>query len=683
MPAASRDLFFPWHQNPYYFGLRFMGFFIQNPDAGKVIGQFPHLFPASIAIGYDLNGLTGARDTVGVWAMLGLVAVYLVGARLFGPVAAAGACTLLAVNVVQVWFARYPNSETVMQALVFAALLAFARATEGSRAFFGTIAGALLGLMLFLRYDVVLAMAAFVAAATVVPRDNRVGAAFVVALVATGLLGLWYLANPMVAYSAYPLGFTRDRGGWALVGVGVAGIGAFRWLARKDSVVRVVRRSLPAALGVAVTVLAIYAYFFRVESGRTALHDAMAFRTFAWYITPWALGLAVAGLAALLPFRFWRDPAFFITLITFGLFFFYKTRIVPEHFWASRRFLAVILPGVLIVIAGVTSVIVDRALERMAKGIRLSGDWRAPLGAVLTAVLLMPLGLVFWRASAPVRSHVEYEGLIPALEKLADSIGPRDIVVVESRDAGSDVHVLALPLAYIYSKHVLVLDSAAPAKRALENFVSWAETTYERVLFLGGGGTDLLSRHLGAELLHADRFQVKEYDARVNDYPQGVRRKDLEFGVYRLTRNDPAPRGPVGFDIGKDDDLNVVRFHARERQGDTPFRWSGPQSFILLLGIPAEARTIELWMSNGGRPPQSGPATVEIALGVDVLGSVTVGQPLTRYTIALPPELAARAAASDDPARLRLRVAPWVPAETLGGSDSRQLGVMVTRVEVR
>ena len=43
----------------------------------------------------------------------------------------------------------------------------------------------------------------------------------------------------------------------------------------------------------------------------------------------------------------------------------------------------------------------------------------------------------------------------------------------------------------------------------------------------------------------------------------------------------------------------------------------------------------------------------------------------------------AAAAASDDPARLRVRVAPWVPAETLGSSDTRPLGVMVTRVEVR
>ena len=169
VPAASRDLFFPWHKTRNYYGLRFMGFFIRDPGTGQVIGQFPHLFPASIAIGYDVNGLSGARDAVGAWALLGLVAVYLVGARLVGPLAAASAGLLLAVNVVQVWFSRYPNSETPMQALVFAALLAFARATEGSRLFFGALSGALLGLMLFLRYDVVLAMAAFAGAATVMP----------------------------------------------------------------------------------------------------------------------------------------------------------------------------------------------------------------------------------------------------------------------------------------------------------------------------------------------------------------------------------------------------------------------------------------------------------------------------------------------------------------------------------
>jgi hypothetical protein len=381
--------------------------------------------------------------------------------------------------------------------------------------------------------------------------------------------------------------------------------------------------------------------------------------------------------------RFWQAPAFFFTLSAYSVFFFYKTRIVPEHFWASRRFLAVILPGTVIVLAWLARVVADRAAGLTPETDGQVRSRRPIVAALLVIGLLTPLGVAFWQASAPIRSHVEYEGLIPALEKLAQTIGPRDLVIVESRDAGSDLHVLALPLAYIYAKSVLVLDSAGPAKRSLENFVSWAEATYERVLFLGGGGTDLLSRHLAATFISGDRFQVKEYDARTNEYPHGVRRKDLEFGLYRLTRQDPEPPGPIGFLIGEDDDLNVVRFHARERQGDMPYRWTGPQSFILLLGIPAEARRISLWMSNGGRPSTAGPATVEIALDEDVLGSVTVTRQVVEYTVDLPPVLAARAAASDDPSRLRLRVSPWVPAEALGGSDTRQLGVMVTRVEVR
>src|SRR5204863_551593 len=123
---------------------------------GHVIGQFPHLFPASIAIGYGLDGLTGARRATGAWAMLGVLAVYFAGARLFGRAAAAAAAALLALNVIQVWFARYPNAAVVMQPLLFAALLANARAHVDGDRFFAPVAGVLLGLLLFLRFVAVL-----------------------------------------------------------------------------------------------------------------------------------------------------------------------------------------------------------------------------------------------------------------------------------------------------------------------------------------------------------------------------------------------------------------------------------------------------------------------------------------------------------------------------------------------
>ena len=67
LPAASRDLFILRRESDAYYGLRFMGYFVTNPDTGRIVGQFPHLYPIWIAIGYGVDGLTGARQTIGVW----------------------------------------------------------------------------------------------------------------------------------------------------------------------------------------------------------------------------------------------------------------------------------------------------------------------------------------------------------------------------------------------------------------------------------------------------------------------------------------------------------------------------------------------------------------------------------------------------------------------------------------
>ncbi len=75
VPVFARDLFFPRHMHGQgqprtdYYGIRFMGFPLQDPDTGVTVGQFPHLFPASIAIGYGLDGLSGARRVTPFWAI--------------------------------------------------------------------------------------------------------------------------------------------------------------------------------------------------------------------------------------------------------------------------------------------------------------------------------------------------------------------------------------------------------------------------------------------------------------------------------------------------------------------------------------------------------------------------------------------------------------------------------------
>src|SRR5579862_1907046 len=65
VPAGARDLFFHDYHRGEYYSIRFMGFFMQDPSAGLSIGQFPHLYPASIALAYDLDGLPWALGVVG------------------------------------------------------------------------------------------------------------------------------------------------------------------------------------------------------------------------------------------------------------------------------------------------------------------------------------------------------------------------------------------------------------------------------------------------------------------------------------------------------------------------------------------------------------------------------------------------------------------------------------------
>src|SRR5262245_44715315 len=59
VPEPARDLFFRSHGREEYYGLRFMGIFITNPATGDVMPGFPHLFPASVTIGYGLAGVRG------------------------------------------------------------------------------------------------------------------------------------------------------------------------------------------------------------------------------------------------------------------------------------------------------------------------------------------------------------------------------------------------------------------------------------------------------------------------------------------------------------------------------------------------------------------------------------------------------------------------------------------------
>ena len=679
VPDFARDLFHPSHERPNqeYYGLRFMGFFIKDPERGTVVGQFPHLYPVSIAVGYGIDGLTGVRRTSVFWAALGLLAVYFAAARVAGRAAAAAAAGLLALHVIQVWWAKTPNADMVMQPLLFATFLAGARAHVDEDRFFAPVAGVLLGLLLFLRFDAVIAVGGvFGGLAFGAFAGQRLRAGFVAPVAGAAVCALLYYAGPMRAYMETPILFLGRLPWWQyalLAAAAGTALAAWSVLPRLEGLRSRVVRWTPAVIAGGAIAAALYAMYLREPGGKLADYDAYALRTFVlFYLTVPGLFAALLGYALMMRRAFWRDPALFVTATAFTAFLFYKIRIVPEHLWMTRRFVPVILPAALIWIGAAA-----------CSGLG-AGRWplRVVRGAI-GAVFLSLLGLHFARASAPLSGHVEFAGLIPALERFAGTIGADDLLIVEPRDAGGDLHVTAPPLAYIYARSVLVLNTPRPPKETFALFLDWARTRYARVLFAGEAGTDLVSSRYGTVWLSGTRIEVPEYATTPwHRYPRGTHTRRFDFNLYELTPGAPRGAGPFDLDVGVRDDLHVVRFHGKERNGERTFRWTQARSYVSVR-VDADAREIVIWAGNGGRPTGVPAAEVAVQLDGAPLGTVRVGESVEPHVVSIPPGVAARASARGEPAELVLTTPTWNPRDVLGTADDRQLGVLVDRVAVR
>ncbi|HET7747275.1 MAG TPA: glycosyltransferase family 39 protein, partial [Vicinamibacteria bacterium] len=156
IPAEDVELFYRHPEKGDWSWGRFMGVPLENPRTGRVVPEFFHLFPAFGAYLFQAMGVKGGLATPPVFGVLGTVAAYLFLRRAIGETPALLAAALLAVNVVQVWFARYPVSEPMSQFLLLTALWAFLLWDASRRPFYGVLAGAALGLNLLVRIDGVL-----------------------------------------------------------------------------------------------------------------------------------------------------------------------------------------------------------------------------------------------------------------------------------------------------------------------------------------------------------------------------------------------------------------------------------------------------------------------------------------------------------------------------------------------
>jgi hypothetical protein len=632
--------------------------------------QFAHVFPAWLAQTYAVAGFSALLRVNAVIGVLSALAIFAV-ARIWMPQAVAVLAALfLAFNAGQVWVVRNTLTEPLTQLLIWAAFLLLVSPRQVRPRASAAWAGALLGVSALVHLDNLLLLPLAIIGHALVRAVDERGETdlhltwFYLAALPTFAIACGYyfaFSNPYAVGHAWLLWLVAAGGGIALALLGLSFLPpvrkrAARWLA--------MRRSLVIASGV-ILLLAVFDYYIRPRirpfallprdvpiPPRSYIEEAM--RNLGTYITPIALAMAIvgwvgAGVVAVSR-RATRALPLLVIIGGFSTLYFWNQQITPDHFWAIRRFVPVIMPGA-VIFAAVTGAFV---LSRVGPVPR----------RLLFALASVALIVQTWRIGTPMFFVAERSGAFEAIQRFAQTLpsgttflGPftehdahtygttlfmdfdKDVVPIAIDKGGRDEVIARLRAAS--PKHPIPVISELADNAFKGALIARLDTTLDRL--------QPVLRPMPQKVIH-EKIKV------VARMVIGVSTLDLELG--------PRAHWLV----------EQTGFYPPEDVGDHMARWTNGDA---QLAVPIFGRTIPRRMVI--ELETSGPAGAPLEITYE--GSVVFSGQLRAGPWAAVldlPRLAPR-----DMVHIELRSTTFKPADVLEGSrDIRRLGVMVRSLKL-
>ena len=426
---------------------------IHPAGTAEIVPQFLPGAPAVYSLGEWIGGWPGLFAAPAVIGALAVLAIAGLAARLVGPRWAVPAAAGVALLQPVLHASRGTYSEPVALLLIAAALCLLHDATGTHNRWLGAVAGAGLGFTALVRVDalreviLLLPFAALLAARRHPAAWPGAGSA----LAAVTIAGLWdvrfsgpYLDSleasltPLVlagaGTAAACLGLVAavrfgDRTPSAAVRqlapvVAVAGVSAGLAALAARPLWQVVRQDPndPGSLYVAAMQAA---QGLPVDGGRTYAEHSVQW--VQWWTGPVAAAVAavvlavLAGRAARELLQHNRTPPWlgpFVVAVTSTVLTLYRPGITPDHPWADRRLVVVVLPTVVIAAVAGVAWAVRRARDR-------NPGERAAVAVLGVAAVLLPAALV----SVPDGGRTE-RGELDAVRRVCGRLQPHDTVLV-------------------------------------------------------------------------------------------------------------------------------------------------------------------------------------------------------------------------------------------------------------
>jgi hypothetical protein len=461
---------------------RFPAIWIENRDTQRIVLQFYHLWPALLASAFAAGGYTGLANLTPLCGVLAVLLVTLAAQRAFGLLAGALAGLLLATNMLQVWQAKYPSNETFTQLIVSGALLGIVVALQTGWRPAAGLAGLLLGVSYLTRPDSLLLILLAVGVGCVLIATGRFDAR--AGWFAVGLL----VALPYGFYQAYGSArrytLANSVPDLPVVLAVILGALAVAMLLRRVALTAgrsarelLERRPVQRRLGMVVVGVAAFLLVlgflrpwlfgpvwgdFRGRPVRT--YDEATLIRLSWFLTIPGFGLALAGLA-LVALRRWRASTWALILPALGLLpvYAYRAEVSARLMWWTRRFLPVILPGLVMLIASALA-----AGLAMACGPRRL-RWPVRAGTAVAAGFLL---VVFAGQSIPLHHHQEHGGSFQTVQRIASAAdGRQGVFLWEQSTSLYDVAYLFGGPVWLQQGQISALLPRQPDPAYVQSFV--------------------------------------------------------------------------------------------------------------------------------------------------------------------------------------------------------------------
>ena len=544
LSPEERSIFISAGSGVYEF---FPGMRVMNPPDGNTVGpQFFHMYPTLLAWAFGLARLQGSLAVNPLIGLACIVVIYaLCRAITHSRIALLGAALLFA-NPVQIWMARFQNSEMLVQLyfllgflfLFSAHLQSFDPVNENSSKrwlFTAYILSALcFWIALLTRYDFLLVVVPISAigicslAWETTPQSLRRARLVWLTLLGTGMIHT-FIHHKIVAYRYYPLSNIFEPAVAILIaGSIILTFGIRHFFKKIDKIWKSWSKYIRWTGAIAVFFAAIYATFIRPQN--LALDsERFNFLNLASFVSEPIMILALIGIiTTLLNSKRFEEGVFILTGVLVTTIVIHNKFIDPFYLWGARRFIPVAFPFLFVAaVLGFKYMLefVDLFLKRYK--FYFINRWAS-------TALSIGFAITYFIMTQPNRLELsgfrDFSGLTEFFQEMSKKIPQADLIVTQERGVAEILHFYYdLPAVYLRNtepKQLEILQSTI-LKRLKEN---------QKILILTQDKE--LYHHLdGLTLKALEEFTWK--GKRLNDsrsgFPKGTKERGFDLILLEVS----------------------------------------------------------------------------------------------------------------------------------------------------